>query len=179
MEKFYFDAGLDPNFRIARYAGQMNEKTTMFRLARFASEYHLVGEFAAKTVGMQAFSGSDVNAGLNVGAEMLRDCYGKINCFAASVNTPYFDDIAKLLKTYRKDIRIIAAASDDVSDAISSYADIIVHIKAEDAAETAKKVSELENVNIGIASAAALCAMKEEAQRRRDKHARYVVLIVN
>ena len=149
MDKFYFDLGLDPNFRLAEDAGQLNKTTTMLRLSRFAAQYGLKGEIDAKTVPPESLAASDVNAGLALGASVLRDCYGKVNYFIASAAAPAFNDIAKLLKAYRKDIRVIAVFTEENDPALhdSVAVDETVTIKNDLAEEIAESVLVTENIN--------------------------------
>ena len=120
MKEFYFDVGLDPNHRIAEDVGLLDAMSTMFRLSRFASSYGLLGEADAQT--MKSIAPSDEkNNGFQIGFSALRDCYGKLDYFFASVNAPQFAGMAKVLKAYKKRTRIIAAVpegTENVNEAV-------------------------------------------------------------
>ena len=175
MDKFYFDLGLDPNFRIAEDASGLNETTTMLRLKRFADKYHISGEFDAKSAVR-----SETAEGMLTGAAVLRDCYGKINYFIAPFSSPLFPGAAKVLKAYRKDIQVIGVAADDRTVSTTpEQTDALIRVSAKDIEDTIGELKKLENITIGYQSAAALFAAKEKALAVKDRHARYVVLFTD
>ena len=79
MNGFYFDLGLDPNFRLADSADALTPQTTMMRLLNYKKRYKIAGELDAKIISADASAD-----GFAIGASVLRDCYGKINYFFAA-----------------------------------------------------------------------------------------------
>ena len=173
MKKFYFDAGLDPNFRIAENVHEMNGQKEMCRLSRFAAYYGIPGEFDARF----AQSGKETDGAL-IGAAILRDCFGKINYFFAPVCSPFFTGIAKMLKAYRKDIHIIAVASDNAEMPLQFDAvDEIIRVDLKEISEMITQAEALEDITIGPDSASVLAAAKNTAVSLKNRHNRYVVLL--
>lgn len=175
MDKFYFDLGLDPNFRIAEDAAGLSETTTMLRLKRFADAFHISGEFDAKAAG-----NLQNKNGMLVGAAVLRDCYGKINYFIAPVSSPMYQGAAKIMKAYRKDIQVIGVTAEDQPfSSTPENTDVLIRVSSKDTESMIEKAKTHENITIGFQSAAALFAAKEKALAVKDRHARYVVLFTD
>jgi hypothetical protein len=179
MKDFYFDAGLDPNYRIAGNAGQLDGQTAMARLSRFAAHYGIEGEFDGVFL-CSVSKDAKEKEGMLLGASILRDCYGKINYFFMPTDSPYFSGIAKVLKAYKKTIRVIGVARDDVPvDLKYDELDEVMRISEKDTVSVSEKAKDLEGFTPGPASAAVLLAAKERALLMKDKHARYVLVFAD
>lgn len=134
------------------------------------------------------------------GPEILRDTYGKVNCFVAGVGTGgTLTGVGEVLKAYRKDIKVIAV--EPAGSAVLSggqkgahglmgigagfvpeilntdIIDEVICVTDEDAYTAAREVARTDGLLVGISSGAALHAAKELAKRMNDKHARIVVLL--
>lgn len=134
------------------------------------------------------------------GPEILRDTYGKVNCFVAGVGTGgTLTGVGEVLKAYRKDIKVIAV--EPAGSAVLSggqkgahglmgigagfvpeilntdIIDEVICVTDEDAYTAAREVARTDGLLVGISSGAALHAAKELAKRINDKHARIVVLL--
>lgn len=134
------------------------------------------------------------------GPEILRDTYGKVNCFVAGVGTGgTLTGVGEVLKAYRKDIKVIAV--EPAGSAVLSggqkgahglmgigagfvpeilntdIIDEVICVTDEDAYTAAREVAKTDGLLVGISSGAALHAAKELAKRMNDKHARIVVLL--
>lgn len=131
--------------------------------------------------------------------EILRDTYGKIDCFIAGVGTGgTITGISEVLKAYNKDIRVIAVepASSNVlsggekgthglmgigagfvpSILNRDTIDEIMCVTENEAYEAARTVATTDGLLIGISSGAVLHAAKEYALKNNDKKKRIVVL---
>ena len=174
MDGFYFDLGLDPNFRLADSADALTPQTTMMRLLNYKKRYKIAGELDAKIISADASAD-----GFAIGASVLRDCYGKINYFFASSDFPAFVNIAKLLKAYRKDIRIISVSVGDArTESVYAFADTFIHVPSIDASSAADEILDLEQLSVVPVSGGVLRAAADEARKNNDRHARYVVLLI-
>lgn len=134
------------------------------------------------------------------GPEILRDTYGKIDCFVAGVGTGgTITGISEVLKAYNKNIHIIGVepASSNVLSGGTKGAhglmgigagfvpdilnrdviDEIACVTEEQAYSAAREVAVTDGLLIGISSGAALYAAKEYALKHNNKHKRIVVLL--
>lgn len=132
--------------------------------------------------------------------EILRDTYGKIDCFVAGVGTGgTLTGVGEVLKAYRKDIKVIAV--EPMNSAVLSggkkgshglmgigagfipeilntgIIDEIERVTDEEAYEAAREVAKTDGLLVGISSGAALHAAKKAALGMNDKHKRIVVLL--
>lgn len=178
MEGFYFDIGLDPNFRLAQSADALSQEKTMLRLSNFKKHRGINAEFDAKIIDAIHSVANTGNSGYDIGAAVLRDCYGKVNYFFAPSDLSGFEDLAKLFKAYKKDIRVVSVSvGDQKSDSVSAYADTFIHVPHDAAAAAADELQTLENLQVDTVSGGVLQAAADEAKKNNDKHARYVVLL--
>ncbi|MCH5198336.1 MAG: hypothetical protein J1E34_05460 [Oscillospiraceae bacterium] len=175
LSKIHIASGLDPDFRLAANAGELKDGKTMLNLKRFSEKHSLEGEIAAK---LFCLNSGDKNIGFNIGAEILRDCYGKVNYFVAPVfNADIFNSTAAILKAYRKDIRITAVCSGSLPDGTDlSVIDETMNISEADANIYKTEISNTEQISIGSLSASAVKAAMDISKKICDKHARIVVL---
>ncbi len=178
MDGFYFDIGIDPNYRLADSADSLSSEKTMMRLFHFMKQHGISGELDAKVIPpIEAYSHS---IGYEIGASILRDCYGKVNYFFAASDAPVFDDIAKVFKAYKKNIKIISVSVGDTQrDSVSVYADTFIHVPQNKAAAAAAQLNDLEKLHVDTVSGGVLQAAAEEAVKINDKHARYVILLTH
>ncbi len=175
---FNFGIGLDPNFRLADSADALTPEMSMMRLINYKKRYEIAGELDAKIISADDAVDKSGNFGYAIGASVLRDCYGKINYFFAPSDFPAFDDIAKLLKAYRKDIRVISVSVGDApKEPVSAYADTFIHVPNSEAVSAAEEIRDLEQLSVPPVSGGVLHAAAHEARKINDRHARYVVLL--
>ena len=178
-KEFHFDAGLDPEFRIAQNVSELSAQKTMLRLRGFAEKYDLKGLFDAKFIKAGDLTDRDA---FDIAASVLRDCYGKINVLVLPASAPALTNAAaKLMKAYRKDVRVHVVTVQNgaaLPDAIDvSLIDESESVPYEKAVLTAQQAKELDNISINETGGAVLFAARAISERKNDKHARYVLFL--
>ena len=178
-----FDAGLDPDNRLAENSETVSAQKPMLLLSRYAQKYAVPCEIAAAFIRTDAAKSLASNDSLLPGASILRDCYGKINYFVApAFSNGTFESYARILKAYRSSIHILAVSVAEGNNApfpsaLPEGLDLHLIDEANCVSEdNAHMACADEHIQIGIAAGAALHAAKELALRVNDNHARIVVL---
>ena len=133
------------------------------------------------------------------GPEILRDTYGKIDCFIAGVGTGgTITGIGEILKAYNKDIKIIAVEPSS-SPVLSGgekgshglmgigagfvptilnrdIIDEVITVSEDEAYKTARDLAQTDGLLVGISSGAVLHAAKKVALQHNNENYRIVTL---
>ena len=137
---------------------------------------------------------------LTTGPEILKDTYGKVDCFIAGVGTGgTLTGVGAVLKAFNKDVRIVAVepaespllsggqagthgiqgiGANFVPSVLDrSLIDEVIDVKTEQAYEYSRKAAGVEGLSIGISSGAALCAACQVAYRP-DMNGKNIVVLL-
>ena len=184
--EFKIGIGLDPNYRIAEDRAALGGEKTTVLLSRFSAKHNLTGELVAKMIPFSA-AAEGADAAFLRAAELLRDCYGKINYLVTPAAHGFpADAAAKIMKAYRKDIHVTAVTLSSESDSAPAQLpddinvqniDEFICVQSADAKAAAQDLAETESICVDAVSGAALFATKEICCRLEDKHARIAVLL--
>ncbi|MBQ7638032.1 MAG: hypothetical protein IJS90_03930 [Clostridia bacterium] len=179
ISKIHVDAGIDPDLRMAKNADELKNGKNMLLLSRFAEKHSLKGELCAALCFCGRFNdASGSNTAFSVGAQILRDCYGKIDSFFAPADdTELFNATAAILKAYKKNVKVTAVYKKMLPDGIDlGLIDRVVGLDGDKAKEIQNEVFSTENIVIGPLAAAALGTACDEIKNADDAHSRTVVL---
>ena len=188
--EYRFDAGIDPDYRIAPDSASLAGAAGMLSLKRLSETYGIQGGFVAKLLPESARGeNGSPNDALCVGADILRDCYGKIDSFVFPVSAPVdAGEICKIIKALRSKTRITAVTAaggegtgsfpDRLPDGFPlDRIDETVAVRAEDAVKAQNEAAAAEGIAVDLPSGAALFAAADAAKRFGDRHSRCVVLL--
>ena len=186
--EFKIDAGIDPDLHIAKDVDSLSESAAMLSLKSISEANGIPGSLVAKLI-PQAEKGVETPAdGMDVGADILRDCYGKIDHFILpSSLSAVGGDICKILKAFRSKTRVTVAcakngeSSESFPDRLPdgfplAQADETVSVSKEDALKAVDEAA-AQGITIDLPSGAALFAAVQTAKQANDRRARCVVLL--
>ena len=185
LQDITFGIGLDPDYRLAADRSELTGQKTMLLLSRYAAINHIPGTIAARAYSVAGTDQMPDNDLLLLGASILRDCYGKVDYIVYSAQSVRMVNcLSRLLKTYKKSLRVIVVNTEDkntfptvLPDDIDLHLiDEAISIDDKEAIRTCEDIAEIENITIGKTAGALLYAAKEFALRINDPHARIVVL---
>ena len=185
LQDITFGIGLDPDHRLAADPSDLSDQKTILLLSRYAAINHIPGEIAAKSYSPAEIEKMSDNELLLLGASVLRDCYGKIDHIVYSAQSVRMVNcLSRILKTYKKSLRVIVVNTEDKStfptvlpdDIDLHLIDEAIGIDEKDAIRTCEDIAKIENLTVEKTAGALLYAAKELALRINDPHARIIVL---